>query len=103
MPLPSRAISHARGHLRISRFARRTTEKREAARSLVNRFLKLSFFPANKRRDLKISKLKETNSDILKFRLGSEAWGNKTKEIILRLSNEKYISLVFSPTPRSQI
>ena len=34
-PLPSRAISHARGHLRISRFARRTTEKREAARSLV--------------------------------------------------------------------
>ena len=33
--VPSRAISHARGHLRISRFARRTTEKREAARSLV--------------------------------------------------------------------
>ena len=29
MPLPSRAISHARGHLRLSRFARRTTEKRE--------------------------------------------------------------------------
>ena len=29
MPLPSRAISHARGHLRASRFARRTTEKRE--------------------------------------------------------------------------
>ena len=24
MPLPSRAISHARGHLRVSRFARRT-------------------------------------------------------------------------------
>ena len=35
VPLPSRAISHARGHLRVSRFARRTTEKREAARSLV--------------------------------------------------------------------
>ena len=34
MPLPSRAISHARGHLRVSRFARRTTEKRETARSL---------------------------------------------------------------------
>ena len=34
VPLPSRAISHTRGHLRISRFARRTTEKREAARSL---------------------------------------------------------------------
>ena len=34
VPLPSRAISHARGHLRISRFARRTTEKRGAARSL---------------------------------------------------------------------
>ena len=35
MPLPSRAISHARGHLRVSRFARRTTEKRETARSLI--------------------------------------------------------------------
>ena len=34
-PLPSRAISHARGHLRVSRFARQTTEKRETARSLV--------------------------------------------------------------------
>ena len=30
----SRTISHARGHLRVSRFARRTTEKRETARSL---------------------------------------------------------------------
>ena len=30
----SRAISHARGHLRVSRFARRTTETRETARSL---------------------------------------------------------------------
>ena len=35
-PLPSRAISLARGHLRVSRFARRTTEKRETARSLTN-------------------------------------------------------------------
>ena len=26
---------NARGHLRVSRFARRTTEKRETARSLV--------------------------------------------------------------------
>ena len=34
VPLPSRAISLARGHLRVSRFARRTTEKRETARSL---------------------------------------------------------------------
>ena len=34
-PLPSRAISHARGHLRVSRFARQTTEKRETARSLT--------------------------------------------------------------------
>ena len=34
MTLPSRAISHARDHLRVSRFARRTTEKRETARSL---------------------------------------------------------------------
>ena len=30
----ARAISHARGHLRVSRFDRRTTEKRETARSL---------------------------------------------------------------------
>ena len=34
VPLSSRAVSHARGHLRVSRFARRTTEKRETARSL---------------------------------------------------------------------
>ena len=34
VPLPSRAISLARGHSRVSRFARRTTEKRETARSL---------------------------------------------------------------------
>ena len=34
VPLPSRAISHARGHLRVSCFARRTTEKRETARCL---------------------------------------------------------------------
>ena len=31
-----RSVSHARGHLRVSRFARRTTEKRETARSLIN-------------------------------------------------------------------
>ena len=35
VPLPSRAISHARGHLRVSHFAQRTTEKRETARSLL--------------------------------------------------------------------
>ena len=29
------AISHARGHLRVSRFARRTTKQRETARSLM--------------------------------------------------------------------
>ena len=29
------AISHARGHLRVSCFARRNTEKRETARSLM--------------------------------------------------------------------
>ena len=46
-----RAISHARGHLRVSRFARRTTEKRETARSLMlvvfsyNRRLPLSGRP----------------------------------------------------------
>ena len=31
----NRAIDHARGHLRVSSFARRTAEKREAARSLL--------------------------------------------------------------------
>ena len=36
-PLPSRAISQARGHLRVSRFAWRTTEKKETARSLMFR------------------------------------------------------------------
>jgi len=35
VPLPSRAISHERGHLRVLRCARRTTEKRETARSLL--------------------------------------------------------------------
>ena len=30
---------------------------------------------------------KSTKSDISKFILGCEAWGNETKEIILRLSN----------------
>ena len=34
LSLPSRVISHARGHLRVSRFARLTTEKRETARGL---------------------------------------------------------------------
>ena len=34
--LPSHAISHARGHLRVSRFPRWTTEKRETARSLFH-------------------------------------------------------------------
>ena len=32
--------------------------------------------------------------DMLKFILGTEAWGNKTKEVILRLRNESYISFV---------
>ena len=36
VPFPSRAISHARGPLRVSRFALRTIEKRETARSLAN-------------------------------------------------------------------
>ena len=34
VPLPSRAFSHARGHLRVSRFGRWITEKRDTARSL---------------------------------------------------------------------
>ena len=29
-------ISHVRGHLSVSHFARRTTEKRETARSLID-------------------------------------------------------------------
>ena len=33
-PLPSPAISPGRGHVRVSRFARRTTEKIETVRSL---------------------------------------------------------------------
>ena len=41
---PSRAISHARGHWRVSRFARRTTEKRETARSLCFSFVFNSSF-----------------------------------------------------------
>ena len=38
----SRAISHARGPLRVSQFARRTTEKRETARSLLFFFRAIS-------------------------------------------------------------
>ena len=38
--LPSLAFSHTRGHLRVSRFARRTTE-RETARSLIITVIKL--------------------------------------------------------------
>ena len=47
VPLPSRAIKQASGHLRVSRFARRTTEKRETACSLNRERLsykKVSFF-----------------------------------------------------------
>jgi len=48
VPLPSRAISHARGHLRVSRFARRATEKRETARSLAPKHpLPFHCFPKN--------------------------------------------------------
>ena len=42
------------------------------------------------------------NFTVLKFILGSKAWGNKTKEIILRLSNEQFISFVLFPKPWSQ-
>ena len=34
--------------------------------------------------------VEETNSDIFKFIFGCMAWGKKTKEIILRLSNEHF-------------
>ena len=34
---------------------------------------------------------------MLKFILGSQVWGSKTKEVILRLSNEQYISFVSFP------
>ena len=42
----------------------------------------------NKRRKKEPCYLKFNYSDISKFILGSEAWRNKAKEIILRLSNE---------------
>ena len=35
--------------------------------------------------------------NILKFKLGFEAWGNETKEITLRLRNDKLISFVLFP------
>ena len=37
------------------------------------------------------------NSDILKFILGSESWGNKTKEIYYSLLSLKMISFVLFP------
>ena len=40
--------------------------------------------------------------DILKFMLGSEAWGNKTKEIILRLRNVTNTFNFFCFIPLSQ-
>ena len=40
-----------------------------------------------------------TNFHILKFRLGTEGWGNKTREIILRLNNELSISVVLLISP----
>ena len=36
---------------------------------------------------------------ILKLKLGSEAWGKKTKEITSRLRDEWYIFLLFPPSP----
>ena len=38
-----RQPSHARGHLRVWRFARRTTEKRETARSLKPRVISVPY------------------------------------------------------------
>ena len=35
--------------------------------------------------------------DISKFKLGSEAWGNKTKEIASRLRDERLIYFVLFP------
>ena len=40
-----------------------------------------------------------TNFHILKFRLGTEGWWNKTREIILRLNNELSISVVLLISP----
>ena len=40
---------------------------------------------------------------ILKLKLGSEAWGNKTKEIISRLGDEWCISPPLLPQPRSHV
>ena len=61
VPLPSRAISHARGHLRVSRFARRTTEKRETARGLSHL----------------ASKFKGANSITCSLRASSPIWASK--------------------------
>ena len=55
VPFPFRAISHARsrlpgharGHLRVSRFARRTTGKRETARSLKAKGFSQMHFATN--------------------------------------------------------
>lgn len=39
--------------------------------------------------------------DILKFLLGSEVMGNKTKEITARFRDESFVSLFFSPKLRN--
>ena len=41
--------------------------------------------------------------DILEFKLGTKAWGNKTKEMYYSLLTLKMISLVYSPKPHSQL
>ena len=57
VPLPSRAISHARGHLRVSRFARRTTENGETALSLFRACLLGQYIPPPLRKYRKIPKI----------------------------------------------
>ena len=46
---------------------------------------------------VKIHKCNETISEILKFIRGSEAWGNKTKELFYSSLSLKMISFVLFP------
>ena len=45
----------------------------------------------------------QTNFAVLKFLLGPEAWGNKTKEMYYSLLSLKMISFVLFAKPRSQV
>ena len=61
----------------------------------------LFLFPPWKGHSLKKSRKNQSKerhySGTLALRLGTEAWGNKTKKIVLRHSNEQYTSFVLFP------